>query len=55
MSRLRTPFRKGSKGALLQNRKGTTLRQDLSKGAADIKTAFKKIKDAGGYISQKNL
>lgn len=52
MSRLRRPFRKGSKGALLQNRKGTTLRQDLSKGAADIKTAFKKIKDAGKSLTR---
>jgi len=52
MSRLRRPFRKGSKGALLQNRKGTTLRQDLGKGAADIKTAFKKIKDAGKSLTR---
>ena len=52
MSRLRRPFRKGSKGYLLQNRKGTTLRQDLSKGAADIKTAFKKIKDAGKSLTR---
>jgi len=52
MSRLRRPFRKGSKGALLQKRKGTTLRQDLGKGAADIKTAFKKIKDAGKSLTR---
>ena len=52
MSRLRRSLRKGTKGALLKNRKGTTLRQDLGKGAADIKTSFKKIKDAGKSLTR---
>ena len=52
MSRLRRPFRKGSKGYLLQNRKGTTLRQDLGKGASDIRRAFKKIKNEGKSLTR---
>ena len=52
MSRLRRPFRKGSKGYLLQNRKGTTLRQDLGKGASDIRRAFKNIKNAGKSLTR---
>ena len=52
MSKLKREYKRGSKGALLQNRKGTTLRQDLRKGAADIKTAFKKIKDASKSLTR---
>jgi len=40
-------------GSMLKDpSKGSSLRRDLGKGAADIKTAFKKIKDAGKSLAR---
>ena len=40
-------------GSMLKDpSKGSSLRRDLGKGAADIKTAFKKIKDAGKSLTR---
>jgi len=40
-------------GSMLRDpSKGSSLRRDLGKGAADIKTAFKKIKDAGKSLTR---
>jgi len=40
-------------GSMLKDpSKGSSLRRDLSKGAADIRAAFKKIKDAGKSLTR---